>query len=307
MSIAAAALLWGLSATVGRAAFTGRVFPEAGIGRVDPLILSQSRVTFSCAAVGLAFATAGRTRRLRVRLADFPKLFLLGLGGVAASNYFYYLAVERTNVGTAIILQYTAPVWVLLYMVARGREPVSLRKAGSVLLAVAGIALVIGLAGGRKMALDPGGIAAALTAALSFSYYNIGGHDALRRYDRWTVLFSTTLAASLFWILVNPPAKILAARYSPSAWLFLAGFSLVSLLLPYAFYFRGLERVDPTRAVVASCLEPVFSILIASLALKEGVGGLEAAGIVMVLAAVLLAGNPGGETRARAASGHGGG
>jgi len=40
--------------------------------------------------------------------------------GVAVSNYFYYVAIQKTNVATAIILQYTAPVWVLLYVVARG-------------------------------------------------------------------------------------------------------------------------------------------------------------------------------------------
>ena len=50
--------------------------------------------------------------------------------GVAASNYFYYLAIQRTNVATAIIVQYTAPVWVLVYMAARGLEKATvLRKS----------------------------------------------------------------------------------------------------------------------------------------------------------------------------------
>ena len=59
-------------------------------------------------------------QRLRLPRVDLIKTLLLGVLGVAASNYFYYLAIQRTNVATAIILQYTAPVWVLLYLVARG-------------------------------------------------------------------------------------------------------------------------------------------------------------------------------------------
>ncbi|MBO0911447.1 MAG: DMT family transporter [Acidobacteria bacterium] len=301
LSIAAAALFWGLSASLGRAAFTGRLLPDAGIGRVDPLILSQCRATFSCAVVAIVLLIARGSKVLRVGWPDFRKLFMLGLGGVVASNYFYYLAVQRTTVGTAIILQYTAPVWVFLYMATRGRERFSLPKAGSVLLAVTGIALVIGVVGRGKMALDPVGVTAALIAALSFSYYNIGGHDLVRRYDRWMVLFYTTLAASLFWIALNPPNRIFSAHYSSATWLFLAAFSFVSVLLPYTFYFAGLERLEPTRAVIASCLEPVFTILIAAITLKEGVGGVEGLGIVMVLAAILLAETRGHQTRPMAA------
>ena len=69
-----------------------------------------------------------------------------------------------------------------------------------------------------------------------------------------------TLAASLFWIIINPPNKIIAAHYSGSAWLFLAVFSFLSMLLPFTLYFAGLKLLVPTKAIIASCLEPVFAI-----------------------------------------------
>lgn len=291
--IGLAAFFWGVSASLGRAAFTGRLLPSAGIRNVDPLILSQCRTGFSFLAVGLGLLLRRGPKLLRIPKIDFLKLLLLGLGGVAASNYFYYLAIQRTNVATAIIVQYTAPVWVLLIMVMRRAERLTPVKLVSVLLAIAGIALVIGLLGRGKLQFDSIGVGAALIAAFSFTYYNVGGHDLLLRYDRWTVLLYTTLSASLFWIVVNPPTKIAAANYSPTTWVFLAFFSFLSVLLPFTFYFAGLERLVPTKAVIASCLEPVFSILIAAVALKEIVGPSQAVGIVMVLSAIVLAQRPG--------------
>ena len=219
---------------------------------------------------------------------DLIRIFLLGLAGVAASNYFYYLAIQRTNVATAIIVQYTAPVWVLLYMVARGAERLTAAKLGSVFLAITGIALVIGLLGQGKLQLDAIGVMAALAAAFSFTFYNIGGHAMLARYDRWIVLLYTTQAASLFWMIVNPPTKILDAHYSAAAWVFLLMFAMLSVLVPFSFYFAGLQHLDPTKAVIVSCLEPVFTILIAALALKEVVRPIQALGIVMVLSAILI-------------------
>jgi len=287
--IASATFLWGVAATLGRAAFTGRLLPKGQTLRpIDPLILSQSRATFSFGILLFALVLLRGWRRLRLPAADVGRMFALGILGVAASNYFYYLAIQRTNVATAIILQYTAPILVLLYTVARGRQRPTLQRVVAVGLAVAGIALVIGIFSSGGFRLDTIGVMAALGAAVSFAIYNIGGHSILARYDRWTVLLYVILGASLFWIVVNPPWKIVAAHYSGGQWLFLVLFSLLSVLAPFSFYFAGLQHLEPTRAIVVSCLEPVFSIVIAAVALGEVMRPLQAVGIVLVLVAIVV-------------------
>ncbi len=287
--IASAAFLWGVAANLGRAAFTGRLLPQGQTLRpIDPLILSQSRTTFSFVILLLALLLFRGRKSLRLPATDLLRMFVLGILGVAASNYLYYLAIQRTNVATAIILQYTAPVWVLLYTIARGLQKPTLQRIAAVALAVSGIALVIGIFGSRGFRLDSIGVLAALTAAFSFAFYNIGGHSILARYDRWTVLLYVILGASLFWLMVNPPWKIMAAHYSSSQWLFLLVFSLISVLAPFSFYFAGLQHLEPTRAIVVSCLEPVFSIVIAAVALGELMRPLQTLGIVLVLVAILI-------------------
>ncbi|PYV53621.1 MAG: hypothetical protein DMG98_20535 [Acidobacteria bacterium] len=86
----------------------------------------------------------------------------------------------------------------------------------------------------------------------------------------------------------SPPTKIAAAHYSATAWLFLTVFAMLSLLLPFSLYFAGLQHLEPTKAIVASCLEPVFTVLIAAIALKEVVRPMQGVGIVMVLCAILV-------------------
>jgi drug/metabolite transporter, DME family len=103
------------------------------------------------------------------------------------------------------------------------------------------------------------------------------------------VLLYTTGSASLFWLVVNPPWKLMAAHYSAAQWLFLLLFSLLSVLAPFAFYFAGLQHLEPTRAIIVSCLEPVFSIVIAAIALGEVMRPLQVVGIVFVLAAITVA------------------
>ena len=287
--IAIAAFWWGIAATLGRAAFTGRLLPHAkALPPIDPLILSQSRAGFSFLVLLPVLVMSRGWRRIQLPAADLRRMLLLGVLGVAASNYFYYLAIQRTNVGTAIILQYTAPVWVLLYTAARGMQRATVQRVSAVGLAVAGIALVLGILSGKGLRLDLIGVGAALLAAFSFAFYNVAAHSILARHDRWIVLLYAIFSASLFWTVVNPPWKIVAAHYSPAQWLFLLIFSLVSVMAPFSFYFAGLQHLEPTRAIVVSCLEPVFSILLAAVVLGELMRPMQALGIVLVLVAIVV-------------------
>src|SRR6202040_3371306 len=171
--IAAATFLWGISAALGRAAFTGKLFfTGSSLRPIDPLILSQTRTTFSLLVLLPALLVLRGWQRLKLPGRDLAQCLVLGVLGVAVSNYFYYVAIQRTNVATAIIVQYTAPVWVLLYVVARRQQKLTAQKVTAVALAVTGIALVIDVLGSRSgsaLHLDPYGLMAALLASFSFA------------------------------------------------------------------------------------------------------------------------------------------
>jgi drug/metabolite transporter (DMT)-like permease len=263
---------------------------------IDPLILSQTRASFSLLVLLALLVGRRGWQRIKMPRADLIQCLVLGTLGVAASNYFYYVAIQRTSVAIAIIVQYTAPVWVLLYVVARRQQKLSLQKVAAVGVALAGIALTIGIVGAKSVSplrLDSYGFFAALLASFSFAFYNVGGHRILARYDRWRVLVWTLISAAVFWLFVNPPWKVFAAHYAPGQWAFLFIFSMISVLGSFSLYFLGLQHLEPTRAIIASCLEPVFSILLAAGLLGEGVRPIQTLGIVFVLSAIVIVQLPG--------------
>jgi drug/metabolite transporter (DMT)-like permease len=208
--------------------------------------------------------------------------------GLAGANYFYYLAIQETNVATAIILQYSAPIWVLLYMVARGYQRATARRVGAVAMAVFGSALAIGLIGEARLVLNRVGVAAALAAALSFSFYNVYGHRLVTRNDRFKVILYALLGSALFWVVFNPPWAVLQAGYTRGQWLVMAIFAFSSMLIPFSFYVSGLHHLDATRAIVTSCLEPVFAIGMAAVFLGETFVPVQAVGMVVVLVATIV-------------------
>jgi drug/metabolite transporter (DMT)-like permease len=286
---------------MGRAVFTGRItFAGHSLGKIEPLMLAQARTSMALLVLAPILIMRKRSA-LALRASHLVQFCILGIVGLAASNFFYYFAIEKTSVATAIVLQYVAPAWVLLYMVARKLQRPTAQRILGVLLAVIGCAFAvgelsaragfpwIGLSGVRFSTI---GVLAAEGAAISFAFYNVYAQHLLQSYPRWTVLFYALFGAAAFWIVVNPPWKIAAQHYTGAQWLFMAVFSMTSMLVPFSFYFAGLQYLDPTRAIVTSCLEPVFAILLTAVFLSEYVSPMQIVGMIIVLSATFLIQKP---------------
>lgn len=298
--IGGAAFFWAISATLGRAVFTARLklFGTA-VPVVPPLMLAQSRTTFAVCVLFPVLLFARGSASLRMRPREIRDCVIFGTLGIAASNYFYYLSIQRTSVATAIILQYLAPVFVLLWMLGRKLQSPTFSRIAGVIVAVLGSVLAIGVVSQSThfpwLAIIPGqirfdliGVIAALVAAVAFAFYNVFGRHLVQVHDRWTVQAWALAGAAFGWLFINPPWIIVSAHYVRSQWVFMALFSVTSILIPFSLYFAGLHHLDATRAIVTSCLEPVFSILVAALVLGELVGKIQVAGILLVLASTVL-------------------
>lgn len=269
------------------------------VAYIPPLALVQSRTTISFLILfPLLLAIRGRGG-VAMRFPDFLRCLLLGVIGVAGSNFFYYYAIEKTTVATAITVQYTAPVFVLLYMLARGRQRATAARLSGVAMAVIGCMLSVGVVAQTKLfpwlAVSTQqfkyhglGVASALVAALAFSFWNTYSGRLVEASDRWHVTLWAMFGAAAGWLLINPPARIVAAHYQPEQWLFMLIFAICSSLVPFSLYLWGLTYLDPTRAVVTACLEPVFAIVIAAITLGESVRAVQIVGISVVLLATIL-------------------
>jgi drug/metabolite transporter (DMT)-like permease len=289
-------LLWGASASIGKAAFKGLIAGGDGPG-LDAVILAQTRTTISLLLLlPILIVFKGRSV-LRISRRDFFLCLLMGAVGLVGANFFYYYSIDKTSVATAITLQYTAPIWVLLYMVLMRFQRATPGRVSGVLTAFVGVVLSLGVIRAKAslpffmlqgLQWDTLGLLAALGAAFSFSFYNIIGSRLISRNNNWNVFAYALLGSALFWLVANPPNKVLAAHYTAQQWVFLVVFAVVSMLVPFAFYLAGLRYLDATRAVVTACLEPVFAILIAVIFLHDQPDWLQAIGMGLVLVATVV-------------------
>lgn len=283
--ILGAATLWGISATVARLAFRDHGVP--------PLTMVEMRLLIACLLL-LPWLAWQQPASLRVPPADRAYFVILGLLGVAAVQGTYYYSIARLGVGPAILLQYLAPALIVAYEMARGR-PASGRLMASVGAATVGTALLVG--GLRDPAFHPTPLdwTIGFASAFSFAFYIAFSKRGLARHAPATLLFYNFAVAAVFWMLVTPPWKIVAAHYGRDVWALFFLVGVFSTLVPFALFTSGMRRLRPVETGILATFEPVVAISLAALFLGEGLRPLQWIGAALVIGATLLAALAGSE------------
>ena len=272
------ASLWGISGTIAKSLFTGKI---------DPLIIVQTRVTFAFLIL-LPILVLFYRKALVVNLLDLKRFMLLGIVGIAGPTFTYYYSIYLTTVATGILLQYMSTFIVLVFGIIFMRESNTWYKWTALIISMTGCYFAVGGLESENFQINRLGLFLGILSALTFAFLTIYGKMIYPLYDQWTVLFYSFGCASLFWLFVSPPWKVIAQEYPPADWLIFVGFSIISVLAPYYLYFCGLRYLQASRAIIVSTLEPIIAIVTAFIFLGELMSKIQIAGGAMVIGAIIF-------------------
>ena len=288
---ALAALFFVINAGVSSVALRAHVRPET---------LTTVRVT------GTALALLGYCLLFRRSALALPRgrdaLLLVGLGvvGVAALQWAYFVAIDRLPVGMALLLEYQAPILVALWARFVQREPVRPRLWAGLALAWLGLAAATGIWNG--VAFDSTGMVAGLLAAVCFAAYFLIGEAGVSSTDPLRVVLWSFVVASVVMNLVHPVTELPASRLRYSAdllgslsgghapvWLVLAWVVLLGTLLPFAAELAAMQHLKATTVTLVAMLEPIGVNALGWAWFGQSLGAVAVVGVFAVVAGVLLA------------------
>jgi drug/metabolite transporter (DMT)-like permease len=223
----------------------------------------------------------GLTRR------DLAIALALGAAGYAAQAGFFFSALERIDASLLSLLLYTFPSMVAVAAIALGRERADARRLGALVIASAGLVLILATA--KAGALDPVGALLGLAAAVVYTTYILVSQGVAGRV-RPTLLAAIVCSGAALSLTAGSAllGELRPGEVTAAGWGWLAGIALVSTVAAVSLFFAGLKRVGPTTASVLSTVEPVVTVLLAFLVFGELLGSLQMLGGLLVIAAVLV-------------------
>ncbi|OFV79675.1 MAG: hypothetical protein A2Y78_05200 [Acidobacteria bacterium RBG_13_68_16] len=262
---------------------------KAALREFQPMAFNGVRFALATVTIGLLLRHRGISLRMpRERLW---RLALLGVLGNSVYQVLFIEGIARTSAANASLTMASSPMLVALLATALGRERLRGRGWLGVVLAVAGLTLVLsvqGLAGFTSAGLV--GDLLILAAAATWALYSVLASTVMAR--------TSPLSATLVTFLSGTPVLLLMAVPSFASqdwrgigamgWLGVAFSGIVAIGLAYLAWNTGLGAVGSTRTVVYSNLTPVVAAALAWVTLGERWTFLQIVGAVVVLVGIAL-------------------
>lgn len=257
----------------------------------DPLDISLARVCCSLVLLVAGLALA-RPRLLRFRVADLPYFALLGLSGPGTAYPMFMLTVAAAPLAVAVLLNYTAPLFVAILARLVLREKLSPRKLVALGLSLFGLALVTGVLPGGSLAgcsLSPRALLTGLGSGFFYAVNLLTLRRVSGRYSPATVQVWGPLMGLPFLVF----ARFMWAQSTPALGpalhtaagillLMSAGPGLVAFLL----VTFGLARVEAAPASILLTVEPLVAGLLGWTVLGEELSLTQGVGMLLVLGAI---------------------
>lgn len=227
-------------------------------------------------------------------------LFFIGGLLQAVCTYISLSALRFVPASVVAFLFFTYPVWLALTAAARGTDPLTPKRGGILLLAMLGLALMIGIPGvGASSHLNPIGIALGLGSALLYSTYLPAVNHYQRAVPPLAAAFYIVLGALLTYLLTGALLSLPwrgGAAATPAAflvpptaigWVYVLLLAIVSTTIPFLALMRGLRTLGAARTSIIATAEPFFTTMLAIVLLAERLRWTTLVGGACIAAAVV--------------------
>jgi drug/metabolite transporter (DMT)-like permease len=238
-------------------------------------------------------------RRLRVGRDEALPLLLYGVIGFVFVQWLYFVAIYRLPIGVGLLLEFTAPVLVVLWVRFVWRRPVRNRVWPALALVLVGLALVAEAWSGLE--LDGVGVAAGFAAAVALAIYYLAGERLVVRRDPYSLVCLAIGAAAGFWAVVQPWWSFPFASLTEEAalpgglglvvpvWALAVWMVVLGTIAPFVLSISALQHLSATTVTIVATFEPVAAAVVAWVWLGEVLAPVQVVGGAIVLAGIVLA------------------
>lgn len=273
------------------------------------LLIASSALGFGSIAIVVTFATRSGTPLLalltwRYLLAAILLALAAWAGGVrrpspAALRIFFVAGLFQAAIAvislsalryipaaTLSFLFYTYPAWVAVIARVRHSEPLTPTRLLALVLALGGIAVMVGLSGGLR--LQPIGITLALVSAFIYATYIPMIGEFQRNVPETETSMHVSAGAALFLAALGIARGDLTLDLPRVGWISIVLLAVFSTAGAFLLFFRGLRVLGSVRTAIISTIEPFFTAVLGALLLAQPLTRTTIVGGALIAAAVVL-------------------
>lgn len=216
-------------------------------------------------------------------------VILLGLVSQTISNQFYIAAIAKTTMSTAVVLNYTAPIFVVIMARFLYKELFTLPKIIALVVSLTGCFLTATGGSLEVLKLNAVGVLLGIASGISFAFLPIITKKLVGRCHYLTIACYTMAFGALFNFFLAGPRAIVSINYTRDIWVNLIGLGVVANALGYLLYTKGMAYgIQSSKASIINTIEVPVAALVSFIFFQEDIFGVKLVGIILVVLSVVI-------------------
>lgn len=274
-------ILWGFSGTCGQYLLSIKGFDATWITIIRMIIGGIIILAFS------AIHKKEQLKRILLNKHDLFHLFLFSIFGLVICQYTYMTAIFYLNAGTATVLQYLGPLFIMIYTCIKTLRYPSSKEYISIFLAILGTFLLATQGNINALAISSQGLLWGLLSALGVMFYTILPINLMAKWGSIIVAGYGLLFGGIFLYLISGkwifPFSI--DLYTAFA---LAAIIIFGTVIAFILYLQGVNDIGAIKASMISCVEPVSAAIFSAIWLNSQFTFIDIIGFLCIITTVFL-------------------
>ncbi len=277
-----AAIGWGFSGTCSEHLF--KTYGTNGEWLTSVRLLSAgAMLILICLASGHKRELIGILKDKR----DLATLLIFAVVGMMAVQYTYLTAIAHTNSGTATVLQYAGPAFVLFYICFTVRRLPTWRESASLVGILIGVFLIATHGDITSLAISRAGLFWGIASAVFLAAHDI---IPVRIIQRWGSLPVTAWSMFIGGIVLSLLTRPFS--YEPTinldSVLTFGGLVLIGTVFSFTAFLAGVAKIGPVKASIVASIEPIAASIFSFVWVGTHFTAYDIVGMALILIAVYI-------------------
>ncbi len=274
-------ILWGFSGCLGQFLFMNYGF--------DAEWLTSSKMLLAGAALSLCAFILNKKGFSDIvkNKKDITILIIYSVLGLMICQLAYLQTIRYSNAGTATVLEYLFPVFVILYACLTTPRKPKIKELIAIALAVSGTYILATHGRTDRLVLSVPTLIWGLLAAVSCFVYNVSPVGLIEKYGSIQVTGLGMLIGGAILFTASGSYGLMPIKDMPS----LAAFILICLVgtvLAFTLYMQGVRDIGAVKSSMLVCIEPVAATVISALWLGTKFYTLDIIGFVLIISVIFI-------------------
>lgn len=216
------------------------------------------------------------------------QLLVFGLFGMLAVQYTYMASIDHGNAAVATLLQYQAPIMIIVYLLIRKQMQLRQKDFITVFLSLSGCFLLLTNGSLSTLSVPAPAIIWGILSGVALAFYTLYAASLLAYFDSLVIVGWAMIIGGMSLSFVHPPWKMDFLSLPLEGYVYLIFVIIFGTMIAFWFFIESLHSLSPKETSLIGSLEPVAAVLTTVFWLQEPFGSFQWIGTACIIAMILF-------------------